>query len=822
MGRTRIHDGQVVDESFISEREFNDFYSQVVITGTEGTDDTELTTTFDDYLPGRGIFIGSDGNTVATGTGFIDVSGFRGEFVAASGSLQTQIDVVESSDVDSVNAATGAITITGSSNFPIRTEGQIITVSGADHIENNKHANDGGLVDGLAHNITIASDGATITLTLDRVDGEPTEFVQISGSSVAHAVPDTVSLTAAGTDTNPQENWIFLQESAGSLTLTSNTTGFPQAAHARVATALVQTAQGVSASGVLKLHAYTDHISEPLSRGSVGHTFAISERIRAQHAQWRSGAALTTTVDTGPTPDSVTVQTAVGVALQLHTHTFPAMDTSASDLVFVFNDNTAPYKTVASLSEISEYSDGSSIGIADRFNVVIWGAISENQADSKLFLNLPAAGYNNDSKASEDTDNTAVFTIPSIFTGTGFLIARLTLKRAGGGNTWTVINSLDLRGSTPSTFPGGVAVGGGGVTDHGLLTGLTDDDHTQYLLEDGSRPISADWDNIGQRIRNTGTAEVVSSAPSTPATGLFWLDTSEPALDTETISLQTAYDNADGVIVTSGSKPVDIQGVSGLSANIGTFSQTLTISGVPVNINLSEAHPFVGDDGITVASGVSFDTISGFRNEFISTSGSLQTQLDAIDSSVTLQDAYDNGDGVIIADVAKPFQVTGSGIITGDLDVSEDLTVVGSLTAKGLTYPTTDGDSAQVIQTDGAGVLSFVDQDATKTLIIEKLRDDEDASFFFTPVARTVDALIPTIAGATASGTTWTVRYDSDRQAVGTEVVTGGTNTHSGTGGNSGTQITSFDNPSIPANNFVWMETSTASGIIDEFSLTLV
>ena len=29
--------------------------------------------------------------------------------------------------------------------------------------------------------------------------------------------------------------------------------------------------------------------------------------------------------------------------------------------------------------------------------------------------------------------------------------------------------------------------GGGGVTDHGALTGLGDDDHTQYLLVDGSR-----------------------------------------------------------------------------------------------------------------------------------------------------------------------------------------------------------------------------------------------------------------------------------------------------------------------------------------------
>ena len=29
--------------------------------------------------------------------------------------------------------------------------------------------------------------------------------------------------------------------------------------------------------------------------------------------------------------------------------------------------------------------------------------------------------------------------------------------------------------------------GGGGVTDHGALTGLTDDDHVHYVLADGTR-----------------------------------------------------------------------------------------------------------------------------------------------------------------------------------------------------------------------------------------------------------------------------------------------------------------------------------------------
>ena len=43
------------------------------------------------------------------------------------------------------------------------------------------------------------------------------------------------------------------------------------------------------------------------------------------------------------------------------------------------------------------------------------------------------------------------------------------------------------------------------VTDHGALTGKGDDDHTQYLLADGSRQLSADWDFGSDTISGTGS-----------------------------------------------------------------------------------------------------------------------------------------------------------------------------------------------------------------------------------------------------------------------------------------------------------------------------
>jgi hypothetical protein len=123
--------------------------------------------------------------------------------------------------------------------------------------------------------------------------------------------------------------------------------------------------------------------------------------------------------------------------------------------------------------------------------VVLWGAVAENDADTKLFLNLPSDGYNNDTNAINDVDNTALYTVPRAYAGVGWLLSRLTVKKSSGGNTWTIIANTDLRGVSPSTFPGGVVIGGAGVTDHGLLTGLGDDDHIKYPLTDGTRGFSA-------------------------------------------------------------------------------------------------------------------------------------------------------------------------------------------------------------------------------------------------------------------------------------------------------------------------------------------
>jgi hypothetical protein len=53
---------------------------------------------------------------------------------------------------------------------------------------------------------------------------------------------------------------------------------------------------------------------------------------------------------------------------------------------------------------------------------------------------------------------------------------------------------------------------GGGVTDHGALTGLGDDDHTQYLLANGTRALSGNLSAGGNRITNLGAGTAAGEA----------------------------------------------------------------------------------------------------------------------------------------------------------------------------------------------------------------------------------------------------------------------------------------------------------------------
>ena len=60
---------------------------------------------------------------------YLEVQGFETEFVAASGSLQDQIDIIGAAGVTSVNEISGAVIIAGADTVGVSESGQTITIS---------------------------------------------------------------------------------------------------------------------------------------------------------------------------------------------------------------------------------------------------------------------------------------------------------------------------------------------------------------------------------------------------------------------------------------------------------------------------------------------------------------------------------------------------------------------------------------------------------------------------------------------------------------------------------------------------------------------
>ena len=299
--------------------------------------------------------------------------------------------------------------------------------------------------------VTVTSNGTVISLNLEKSGGGDIRFKFNTGVFTFDATPIASVTLTAGSDTSPQINYVYIPEATGLLTV--STSGFPAAEHAPIATVLCQSAASLQTDGAYKVHAWTDHADDSNHQGHLTH---LNEWIRRQQATWESGVAVTPTAGAA----QLDIATSAGNVLQLHDHAFPAFNTATGSELYVVNHPTTAYTKVGSLTQadgVDVDANGTALGggLTDFYNLVIWGVVNEASGDCKLMLNLPDGAYanNNANAATLDTDATAVYTIPSEYTGVGFLIARLTIEENAG--TYTVLQNEDLRGLTPSTAGGG-------------------------------------------------------------------------------------------------------------------------------------------------------------------------------------------------------------------------------------------------------------------------------------------------------------------------------------------------------------------------------
>lgn len=108
-------------------------------------------------------------------------------------------------------------------------------------------------------------------------------------------------------------------------------------------------------------------------------------------------------------------------------------------------------------------------------------------------------------------------------------------------------------------------------------------------------------------------------------------------------------------------------------------------------------------------------------------------------------------------------------------------------------------------------------RDKPTALEIENPSGSERIVWFRAYVATTVNEINAVLNGSATPSVTFTVRFDADRSAAGTELLTGGrVLTNTTTGASYVPDVTT-----IPAGMWVWLETTAQSGTVLEMNVAM-
>lgn len=124
----------------------------------------------------------------------------------------------------------------------------------------------------------------------------------------------------------------------------------------------------------------------------------------------------------------------------------------------------------------------------------------------------------------------------------------------------------------------------------------------------------------------------------------------------------------------------------------------------------------------------------------------------------------------------------------------------------------------KVLTSDGDGNLTLQSDIQIFSITIDStsIGTSEKITFFYTPVAITIDSLV--MVGEGTTSVTPDIHFGTDRSAAGTAIISSPSAVTLVT---TGDRIISFDNGTITANSFVWIEFDAVTTCPNELSITL-
>ncbi len=305
----------------------------------------------------------------------------------------------------------------------------------------------------------ITSNGTVITGSLERTGGGDLTLRFDGEYFDLDCTPALTVTITAGTDTVPIHKHYYILQSTPTIITEGN--DWPTVEHIKISklnipsAVRVQTKNVYSNQNINNMNAF---VAGDLS-GMLAHLgHKIRESVGATYPQ--EGGGLAGAAGGGEYLDvsggvTVRFKMDVGVIMQMHDHTFNAVDTSAGDDVLVRNFSGTAWNAISNIYDIVNDNLGASIN--NRYFNLIVIAIASKEKDF-VMINTPGGSYAVDTQAFEDKDGFDDLTIPIEFKGVATLVCRMTIRKAA--SAWVVHQIDDLRGITPASITGSTISGG--------------------------------------------------------------------------------------------------------------------------------------------------------------------------------------------------------------------------------------------------------------------------------------------------------------------------------------------------------------------------
>lgn len=267
---------------------------------------------------------------------------------------------------------------------------------------------------------------------------------------------------------------------------------------------------------------------------------------------------------------------------------------------------------------------------------------------------------------------------------------------------------------------------------------------------------------------------------------------------------------------TSGSTGVTLA-VAGTGIAISESGNTITLTGSALTSEVDGSITNEGFNGVT-AGGATSSVIQGYNSSGTATGTGVTINVAGTGLSIS-ESVSTNGGSITLTSSALTSEVDGSVTNEGSLTVGAGTSTTSTIVSNtsGSTPVTIGAGSGMTISESGSTITLASNAEYIKSVTVEEPTATENITLFYTRKAITIREVSDVMRG-TSPSVTWQIKYASTRNSGSPTNLFSSSRT---TTSLSGATTTTFNDATIAAGNWIWLETSAVSGTNQSLSISI-